>query len=234
MADLRSGQLTPAEREDAAILLGAVLTDSERRDPPNPATGARRRAAPKTPASRLLLEGSLLMAAAVVVAIVLRTFVVGTYLIPSGSMEPTLMINDRIMVDKLSYHLHGVDRGDVVVFSTPPAENCGGAPVADLVKRVIGLPGETIALSRGQVYINGKLLAQPWLTAQAQQATVPGPSRAPYALEHPYKIPAGEVYVMGDNRTVSCDSRYWGPILESSIVGKVDFRIWPVSRLHFF
>jgi signal peptidase I len=234
MADRRSGCLTTVEREDAAILRGAVLTDSERRDPPNSATDARGRAATKTPASRLLLEASILLAAAVVIAIVLRTFVVSTYLIPSGSMEPTLMINDRIMVDKLSYHLHGIHQGDVVVFSTPPAENCGGAPVADLVKRVIGLPGETVALSRGQVSIDGKLLAEPWLPAQAQQATTPGPSDAPYALVHPYTVPAGEVYVMGDNRTVSCDSRYWGPIRESSIVGKVDFRIWPPSRLHFF
>jgi signal peptidase I len=211
-----------------------VLTDSERRDPPNSATAARRRPAPKTPASRLLLEASLLVLAAVVIAIVLRTFIVGTYLIPSGSMEPTLMINDRIMVDKLSYHLHGIHEGDIVVFSTPPAEDCGGPPVANLVKRVIGLPGETVALSHGQVYIDGKLLAEPWLPAATQEATVPGPSHAPYTLVRPYKVPAGEVYVMGDNRTVSCDSRYWGPIRESSIVGKVDFRIWPMSRLHFF
>jgi signal peptidase I len=211
-----------------------VLTDSGRRDPPNPATEARGGAASRTPASRLLLEASILVAAAVVVAIVLRTFVVGTYLIPSGSMEPTLMINDRIMVDKQSYHMHGVHEGDIVVFSTPPAENCGGAPVADLVKRVIGLPGQTVALSHGQVYINGKLLAEPWLPPQTQQATTPGPSHAPYALALPYKVPAGDLYVMGDNRTVSCDSRYWGPIRESSIVGKVDFRIWPVARLHFF
>jgi signal peptidase I len=211
-----------------------VRTDSERRDPPSPVTAARRSPAPKTPASRLLLEASLLILAAVVIAIVLRTFVVGTYLIPSASMEPTLMINDRIMVDKLSYHLHGIHQGDIVVFSTPPAENCGGPPVADLVKRVIGLPGETISLSRGQVYINGKLLAEPWLTAAAQQATAHGPPGAPYALVQPYTIPAGEVYVMGDNRVVSCDSRYWGPVRESSIVGKVDFRIWPMSRLHFF
>jgi signal peptidase I len=201
-----------------------VLTDSGRRDPPNPAPEAPGGGASKTRPSRLLLEASILVAAAVVVAIVLRTFVVGTYLIPSGSMEPTLMINDRIMVDKLSYHLHGVHEGDIVVFSTPPAENCGGPPVAD----------QTVALSHGQVYINGKLLAEPWLTPQTQQATTPGPSHAPYALARPYKVPVGDVYVMGDNRTVSCDSRYWGPIRESSIVGKVDFRIWPVSRLHFF
>jgi signal peptidase I len=193
------------------------------------------RDAPKNASGgRLLAELLSLVAVAVVIAVVLRTFVIGTYLIPSGSMEPTLMINDRILVDKISYHLHGIGRADVVVFSTPPAENCGGPPVADLVKRVIGLPGETISLSRGQVYINGKRLGEPWLPARAQQDTTPGPSQAPYTLAHPYTVPAGDVYVMGDNRTVSCDSRYWGPIRESSFVGKVDFRIWPLSRLHFF
>jgi signal peptidase I len=181
-----------------------------------------------------VLEAALVVAAAVAIAIVLRTFVVGTYLIPSGSMEPTLMINDRIMVDKLSYHLHGVHRGDIVVFSTPPAEDCGGPPVADLVKRVIGLPGETVALAGGQVYIDGRLLPEPWLPVTAQGSTTRGPSDAPYALAHPYKVPQGQVYVMGDNRSVSCDSRYWGPILETSIVGKVDLRMWPLSRLHLF
>ncbi len=97
---------------------------------------------------------------AVVIAIVLRAFVVATYSIPSGSMEPTLQIGDRIVVDKLSYHLHGVDRADIVVFSTPPKEDCAGPPVSDLVKRVIGLPGETIALSAGRVVINGRVLAR--------------------------------------------------------------------------
>ena len=93
-----------------------------------------------------------------VVAFLLRTFVIATYSIPSGSMEPTLQVGDRIVVDKLSYHLHGVDRGNIIVFSTPPNEDCAGPPVADLVKRVVGLPGETISLSGGNVFINGHLL----------------------------------------------------------------------------
>src|SRR5580704_3981235 len=71
---------------------------------------------------------------AVVIAVLLRTFVVATYSIPSGSMEPTLQVGDRIVVDKLSYHLHGVDRGNIVVFTTPPNENCAGPPVSNLVK----------------------------------------------------------------------------------------------------
>jgi signal peptidase I len=182
----------------------------------------------------VLAELTVLVVVAVVLAVILRTFVIGTYLIPTGSMEPTLMINDRIVVDKLSYHLHGVDRADIIVFATPHNEDCGGAPVADLVKRVVGLPGETISLGGGHVYINGKLLAQPWLFSGEQGVTYAGPSRAPYSLRSPYKIPLGDVFVMGDNRTVSCDSRYWGPVSESSIVGKVDLRIWPISRIHFF
>jgi signal peptidase I len=160
--------------------------------------------------------------------------VVATYSIPSGSMEPTLQVGDRIVVDKLSYHLHGVDRGNIIVFSTPPNERCAGPPVADLVKRVIGLPGETISLSGGRVYINGHVLPEPWLPAATQTETFPGPSGQPYSLHQPYRIPGGDIYVMGDNRSFSCDSRYWGPIRQSTIVGKVDLRIWPLSRLGFF
>ncbi|HUC05836.1 MAG TPA: signal peptidase I [Acidimicrobiales bacterium] len=171
---------------------------------------------------------------ALVVALLLRTFVIGTYSIPSGSMEPTLQINDRIMVDKLSYDLHGVGRADIVVFATPKNEDCAGPRVPDLVKRVIGLPGETISLSGGQVYIDGKLLAEPWLPPAVRDLTTPGPSSAPYSLNHAYKVPKNDVFVMGDNRTESCDSRYWGPVPESSIVGKVDVRFWPLSRFHFF
>ncbi len=234
MAGRASAHRGPGEGGDAARLRGTVSIDTEPREPASPTAEAEKTPGPKAPMSRVLLQASIIVALAVIIAIVLRTFVVGTYLIPSGSMEPTLMINDRIMVDKLSYHLHGVHQGDIVVFSTPPAENCGGPPVSDLVKRVIGLPGDTISLAFGRVYVDGKLLREPWFAAGAQPPTTPGPSEEPYSLKHPYTVPSGEVYVMGDNRTVSCDSRYWGPILESSIVGKVDVRFWPLDRAHIF
>ena len=190
--------------------------------------------APEGKSNRWIIELAGVVVVAVVVAVLLRTFVIATYSIPSGSMEPTLQVGDRIVVNKLSYDVHGVDRGNIIVFSTPPKEDCAGPPVADLVKRVIGLPGETISVAGGNVFINGRLLAQPWLPASEQGRTYPGPSPAGYALHHPYKIPSGDVFVMGDNRTLSCDSRYWGPISESTIVGKVDVRIWPLSRLGLF
>jgi signal peptidase I len=183
--------------------------------------------------SRLVVESALVLVLALVVAVVLRTFVVGTYSIPTGSMEPTLQPHDRILVNKLSYHLHGIGRADIVVFATPKDEHCAGPPVPDLVKRVIGLPGETISLYGGQVYVNHKLLPEPWLPAEIQRDTDPGPLGTDYSLSSPFKVPAGHVYVMGDNRTESCDSRYWGPIPESSIVGKVDVRFWPLTRFHF-
>jgi signal peptidase I len=198
--------------------------------PESPARAGRE----EPPASRWVLELVGVVVAAVVVAILLRTFVVATYSIPSGSMEPTLQIGDRIVVDKLAYHLHGVGTGNIIVFRTPHTEDCAGPPVADLVKRVIGLPGQTVSLSRGHVLVNGKLLAQPWLPPAVRTETYQGPSFEPYSLHHPYVVPQGDVYVMGDNRPDSCDSRYWGPVPESTIVGKVDLRIWPLSRFALF
>ena len=139
-------------------------------------------------------------------------------------MEPTLQIGDRILVNKLSYDLHGVDRGDIVVFSRPPAENCGGPEVNDLVKRVIGLPGDVLSLSGGYVYVDGKKLDETWLPASEQGVTTAGPTGNSSNLARPYRVPANDYFVMGDNRTDSCDSRYWGPISKSLIVGKVELR----------
>jgi signal peptidase I len=199
-----------------------------------PAEGPAPEAAAERKSNRWIIELVGVVVVALVVAFLLRTFVIATYSIPSGSMEPTLKVGDRIVVNKLSYDVHGVDRGNIIVFSTPPKEDCAGPPVADLVKRVIGLPGETISLSGGNVFINGRLLAQTWLPASEQGRTYPGPSPEAYSLHHPYRVPRNQVFVMGDNRTLSCDSRYWGPISESTIVGKVDLRIWPLSRIGLF
>jgi signal peptidase I len=184
---------------------------------------------------RLIRQGLVVILVAVGVAVLLRAFVVETFFIPSGSMLPTLQIGDHIVVDKLSYDLHGVEPGDIVVFSRPADEDCAGPPVSDLVKRVIGLPGETISLNgRGYVEINGKRLDESWLPASVQGTTYPGPPGTAFNLAHPYKVPANHYFVMGDDRGDSCDSRFWGPISGSEIVGKVDLRVWPLSALSFF
>jgi len=223
-----------ADDEPAYSVAEGEEPEAEDQNGALPAAGSARHARKKEKSNRWLIELVGVIAAAVVIAVLVRTFVFATYSIPSGSMTPTLQIGDRILVDKLSYHLHGVDRSNIVVFSTPPTEDCAGAPVADLVKRVIGLPGDTVSLSAGRVSIDGRVLPEPWLPPAVRTQTTPGPSGAPYALHHPYRVPNGDVYVMGDNRLGSCDSRYWGPVPESTIVGKVDMRIWPLSRITFF
>jgi signal peptidase I len=217
----------PAGRSD-------VLGDAGAGAPPD-GTGSGEGGANDTPRqSRWLREAIIVVVVAVLVALLLRAFVVQTFFIPSGSMAPTLQVGDRILVNKLSYHLHAVGRGDIVVFSRPPAENCGGPEVNDLVKRVIGLPGETLSLSGGHVYVDGRRLDESWLPAAEQGVTRPGPGGTHYSLQHAYRIPANDYFVMGDNRTDSCDSRYWGPISKPLIVGKVEMRVWPLSSISFF
>jgi signal peptidase I len=173
---------------------------------------------------RWLVELGILVLVAVVLAVLLRAFVVQVFYVPSTSMLPTLRPGDRILVDKLSYHLHAVDRGDIIVFARPPAEHCGGPVVPDLVKRVIGLPGDRISSRGNQVVIDGKPIPQPWLPT----GTVLGKPIPPTV------VPPNSFYVLGDNRARSCDSRYWGVVPRSLVVGKVVAVIWPLSRLHFF
>ena len=174
---------------------------------------------------RWLIEWLAVLVVALVLAIGVRAYVAQMFYIPSGSMLPTLQVGDRIIVDKLSYRLHGVGRGDVVVFRRPPLEQ---ADYSDLVKRVIGLPGDTVSAVGGRVYINGRPLSEPWLP-QPNPVTSPSPLPGGFSLNHPYHVPSGEYYVMGDNRTDSEDSRYFGPIPRSLIVGKMAFVAWPLT-----
>jgi signal peptidase I len=209
------------------------LSDSEAGSPvPTPASTARasratRSGRPRPTLRRRLVEWLIILCIAALAAVLLRVFVIQTFYIPSPSMTPTLKVGDRILVDKLAYHLHGVGRGDIIVFNAPPgvAHGCFTNDKV-LVKRVIGLPGETISDKNGTIYIDGKALAQPWL---------PRNDRATYTATFPaVHIRANNYFVMGDNRIDSCDSRIWGTVTRSEIIGKVDMRIWPLSRLTFF
>lgn len=193
---------------------------------PGPGPGRKRRSS--------LMEWAIVAAVAVVAAIVVREFVFEAFFIPSGSMEPTLVPGDRVVVNRLSYHLHPVHTGDIVVFRRPPADTSTVA--GDLIKRVIGLPGQTLWVHNCRVYINGKQLAQPYLPKGWQQAsseyctTWDGGN----SLPNPYKVPKGDYFVMGDNRMDSDDSRFWGPLPGKYIVGRAFLEIWPLSHLRFF
>jgi signal peptidase I len=166
---------------------------------------------------RQVAEWAILVVAALIAALLVRTFLFQAFYIPSASMEPTLKTNDRVLVNKLSYRLHDVHRGDIVVFEKPPQET---SDIDDLVKRVIGLPGETVEGRDGRVLVNGDALDEPYL-----------PDDATTADFGPVEIPDDSVWVMGDNRTNSEDSRFFGPIPTSTIVGRAFVRIWPLTRL---
>ncbi len=169
------------------------------------------------------------IAVALLISTGTRAYAVQSYSIPTPSMTPTLMPGDRILVDKLSSTIH---RGDIVVFQNPPGD-VGGPPT--LVKRVIGLPGERISSVGSQVLINGKPLAEPWLPPLARICVEPS-EHITQPGSPPITIPAGHYFVMGDCRGDSDDSRYWGTVPGSLIVGKVDVIIWRNSHpwLHWF
>ncbi|HSO95704.1 MAG TPA: signal peptidase I [Acidimicrobiia bacterium] len=188
---------------------------------------------------RLIVEWVVLIVAALLIAFVIKTFLFQAFYIPSASMEPTLNIGDRVLVNKLSYDFHDVRRGDIVVFKAPPGERTAG--IQDLVKRVIGLPGETVTERKDgdtyDIYINGRRLHEPYLPARAstgpEGSDVPPGCGTPATREPGCVVPKGRVFVLGDNRNQSKDARTFGPITESSIVGRVFVRIWPLSNLSF-
>ncbi len=168
-------------------------------------------------ALRNIVEWVAVLVGAVVVALVVRTFLLQAFSIPSSSMESTLEIGDRLLVNKLSYEFGDVERGDIVVFERPDSLP---SPYDDLIKRVIGLPGDVVEGHDGQVFVNGEALVEPYLDADVRISDFA-----------PTEIPAGHVFVMGDNRGDSTDSRVFGPIPVDRIEGEAFIRYWPLSRL---
>jgi signal peptidase I len=179
-----------------------------------------------------LVEWVVLIGSALVIALLIKTFLFQAFYIPSESMRPTLNVGDRVLVNKMSYRLHDVNRGDIVVFETPPNADDANGTIKDLVKRVVALPGETIETREGVVYINGRQLEEPYLTNGVKTCELN--SNAPACPNYgPRVVESDHVFVMGDNRRESKDSRSFGPIEESSIVGRVFVRIWPLTDLGF-
>jgi signal peptidase I len=167
---------------------------------------------------RNLVEWVVIIGGAFLVAFVVKTFLIQAFFIPSGSMLPTLHEHDRVLVNKLSYDLHDVHRGDLVVFERPEGDS--SSQIKDLIKRVVGLPGETIESRDGHVYVDGRRLEEPYLEDGTQTTNLDQQT-----------VPRGHVFVMGDNRSDSMDSRIFHAIDEDLIVGRAFVRVWPLPDL---
>jgi signal peptidase I len=194
--------------------------------------------APPEPHSttRTIREIPLLLGLAALIAFLVKTFVAQAFYIPSESMVPQLQVNDRVVVSKISYRLHDPRRGDIVVFDDPGATDDGESdnivvkfvrgiaeavgvvqPSTDeFIKRVIGLPGETVEGKGGRIYVDGRLLYEPYLPEGTVTSEFP-----------PTRVPEGSLWVMGDNRGNSSDSRAFGPIRIDTVVGRTVLRVWP-------
>ena len=192
-------------------------------------------------AGAFVREVVVLVVTALVLAVGIKTFVAQAFYIPSGSMLPQLEINDRVVVSKLAYRLHDPRRGDIVVFDSPtPRPEVKRTPVEkvlrglgqavgvtppstdEFIKRVIALPGELVEARGGKVYVDGREVVEPYL-----------PDGTTTSDFSPVTVPEGRVWVMGDNRANSADSRVFGAIPESTIVGRAIVRVWPVPDASF-
>nr|WP_295617380.1 signal peptidase I [Chamaesiphon sp. GL140_3_metabinner_50] len=157
---------------------------------------------------------------AVGLAIFIRTFIAEPRYIPSESMLPTLEIGDRLIVEKLSYYTHLPKHGDIVVFAPPPQlQEQGYLEEQAFIKRVIGLPGDTIEVKDGRVYVDKELLTESYI------------AQAPNYGMSPMVVPPDELFVMGDNRNNSNDSHVWGFLPKDNVIGHACFRFWPIERL---
>lgn len=151
---------------------------------------------------------------ALVLALLIRSFIFTPFYIPSRSMEPTLRPNDRIIVSRMAYLFGHPSRGDVVVFKYPLD------PDTDYIKRIVAVGEETLQIKDNTLYINGEPVEEPYL-----------PKGVVLADYGPVKVPSGSVFVMGDNRNSSKDSRYWGALPVENIIGKAVLVFWPPKRI---
>ena len=185
---------------------------------------------------RIAIDWIVTIAGAIAIVLAIKAWVVNPYRIPSASMEPTLhcarpgpdceaRLSDRVLANRFIYHFRDPRRGEIVVFDTPKAaqEMCGAS--GTFVKRLIGLPGDQIELrSEGglsYVYINGKKLDEPYIGKNRRDSR--GPETFP--------VPQGQYFMMGDNRSQSCDSREWGTVPRKNLIGKVFATYWPPNRI---
>ncbi len=182
------------------------------------------------------IEWGAVILGALLVAFLIKTFLMQAYFIPSSSMTPTLQVGDRVLVNKLSYEVGDIGRGDLVVFGRPATESTAKT---DLIKRVIGLEGELIEIIEGRIYItqsessSRQLLVEPYLASTTYTRGFDNTDLCEKATENSCLIPDNHVFVLGDNRDGSRDSRFFGPIDENTVVGRAFIRLWPIGSLKF-
>ncbi len=165
-----------------------------------------------------VLEAVEILVIAVAIAFGIRTFIAEARYIPSGSMLPTLKIDDRLMVEKITYYFRRPERGDIIVFN--PTDRLIEQKFRDaFIKRVIGVPGDKIEVKEGKVFVNDQPLVEDYILEP--------PSRN----SPPMIVPPDQYFVMGDNRNSSYDSRFWGAVPRDRIIGKASFRFWPLNCL---
>lgn len=176
----------------------------------------------------------VLATATVVLSLLLKAFVVQAFYIPSESMTPTLLINDRVLVEKISYRFREIKRGDIVVFNKPTP----GYDISELIKRVVAVGGDTFKIQDGIVYVNKNRLDEPYLPADVDTLPkwpIPDCDNDPPPARRDYcKVPDGKILVLGDNREHSRDGRFYGPVDEDSVIGRAFVKVWPLDRVGFF
>ena len=178
-------------------------------------------ATPKKGVIRSIFSWVGYLAFVVLLVWLLQTFVVCPYAIPSGSMEDTIEVGDHVWSEKISYYMRDVEQGDIVTFADP--EIAGRT----LIKRVIATEGQTVELIGGQVYVDGQPLDEPY----AQGPSEPLKTAVGVEIWYPYTVPEGCIWVMGDNRTDSADSRYFGSIDASTVSGRAVAIYWPLDHI---
>jgi signal peptidase I len=225
-APVESGPDVWAATTSTAVNPLGIDTILAERDPePDDAVPARPAATSTKPPWRAIREWLTVLVVALGAAVIIRVFVFQQYYIDGPSMEHTLEPHDRVLVNKLSYRLHDVNRGDVVVFD----RLSDGTQHDDLIKRVIGLPGETVAIENCVVFIDGNELEEPYLSTE-NQARAEASQRCRIPQFGPEEVPDDHVFVMGDNRPQSFDSREFGAIEIDQIRGRAFVVIWPFSN----
>ena len=168
--------------------------------------------------ARSAIEWIAVIVGALVVALVVKTFLIQAFYIPSESMLPTLEVGDRVLVNKLSYDFGDIERGDLIVFDRPGGPGPDG--ISELIKRVIALPGETVAAQENQILVNGRPIEEDYLTEGTVTSSF-----------GPEVVPEDTVWVMGDNRAQSDDSRRFKAIPQDDIIGRAFVTIWPPSHI---